>query len=38
MQVKFEYPQRVLFAMPPTSLTPTLELPSGGDCSYTTIS
>lgn len=27
-------PHMVLFAMTPTSLTPILELPSGGDCSY----
>lgn len=27
-------PHMVLFAMTPTGLTPILELPSGGDCSY----
>jgi hypothetical protein len=27
-------PHMVLFAMTPTSMTPILELPSGGDCSY----
>jgi hypothetical protein len=27
-------PHMVLYAMTPTSLTPILELPSGGDCSY----